>query len=155
MICKILLHFFICSFLLQLWTINNSALVTTCIMWNICVSYRRQVNASKWWGHFYFCVRTPISFSSELLSTHSLSHLYLCFGLSQLSWRILHSALLNIVRCDLVRLDVIPSLQSASFTPQLGVVSKLRVHWIPLSTSLTKMSNSIGPISLKNALRTC
>ena len=44
-----------------------------------------------------------------------------------------------------VPLDGIPSLKHINCTIQLGVICKLRVHLIPLSMLLTKMSSSAIP----------
>ncbi|KAK4829612.1 hypothetical protein QYF61_005739 [Mycteria americana] len=76
---------------------------------------------------------TPKSFSSGLLSIHSLPSLHLCLGLPRPMCRTLHLALLNFMRFAgahlskpvKVPLDGIPSFQHVDYTTELGVIGKL------------------------------
>jgi len=73
---------------------------------------------------------TRKSFSSGLLSVHSLPSLYLCLGLPQPICRTLHLALFSFMMFPLLQpvkvpLDGIPSLQCVNCTTQLGGISKL------------------------------
>ena len=94
------------------------------------------------------------SFSSELLSNHSLPGLYLCLGLPQPRCRTLHLAWLTFMRLawahfsSLSRSLHIASLHPSTSSAPLSMVSYanlLRVHSIPLSMSPTKMLNSTSP----------
>ena len=77
-------------------------------------------------------IDTPKSFSSELLSSHSLPNLYLCLVFPFSRCRTLHLALLNFMRLAWAHLSSlsrslwIASLPSSmSTTTQLGVICKL------------------------------
>ena len=91
------------------------------------------------------------SFTSGLLSSHSLPSLYLCLGLPLPKCRTLHLALLNFMRVTWAQLSRlsrslwIASLLSYVPVTPLKLVSSanlMRVHSIPLSMSSTKKLNN-------------
>jgi len=97
----------------------------SCIPWK---PLNQGKSMPKAWFSLTVC-HTPKSFSSELLSSHSLPSLYLCLGLPRLRCRTLHLALLNFMRLAWAHLSSlsrslwIASLPSSVSTAPLSLVS--------------------------------
>ena len=109
------------------------------------------VSTHCWVMMSFSSTSTPKSFSSRLLSIHSPLSLHLCLGLPWPMCRTLHLASWDSHRPTSQGCPC-PSgchpfpLQHVDRTTNLVLSANLlRVHSIPLSTSLTKMLNSAGP----------
>jgi len=103
-------------------------------------------SAHCWVMSSFLSTSRPKSFSSGLLSIHSLPSLYLYLGLPQPRCRTLHLALLNLMRLTQAHLSSLSrSLWMASLPSSMSATSRslvlsanmLRVPSVPLRMSLT------------------